>query len=70
MTSPVVAAVVAVESGEMEQAEAVMGVSPGDIEDLLHAKMTNNSSAPVIAHGVAASPGAASGRVCFTVDAV
>ena len=70
MTSPVVAAVVAVERGEMEQAEAVMGASPRDIEDLLHAKMTGDSSAPVVAHGVAASPGAASGRVCLSVDAV
>ncbi|MCY3911208.1 MAG: PEP-utilizing enzyme [bacterium] len=70
MTSPVVAAVRAVERGEMKQAEAVMGVSPGDVEDLLHAKMTDDSSAPVVAHGVAASPGAASGRVCLTVDAV
>ena len=70
MTSPVVAAVSAVERGEMEQAEAVMGVAPDDIEDLLHAKMTADSSAPVVAHGVAASPGAASGRVCLTVDAV
>ncbi|MCY3575930.1 MAG: PEP-utilizing enzyme [bacterium] len=70
MTSPVVAAVRAVERGEMKQTEAVMGVSPGDVEDLLHAKMTDDSSAPVVAHGVAASPGAASGRVCLTVDAV
>ena len=70
MTSPVVAAVNAVGRGEMEQAEAVMGVSPIDIEDLLHAKMADGPSGPVVAHGVAASPGAASGRVCLSVDAV
>ncbi|MXZ79686.1 MAG: hypothetical protein F4Z06_15595 [Acidimicrobiia bacterium] len=70
MTSPVVAAVNAVGRGEMEQAEAVMGVSPIDIEHLLHAKMADGPSGPVAAHGVAASPGAASGRVCLSVDAV
>ena len=70
MTSPVVAAVNAVGRGEMEQAEAVMGVSPIDIEDLLHAKMADGPSGPVAAQGVAASPGAASGRVCLSVDAV
>lgn len=70
MSSSVVAAVSAVERGEIEKAEAVMGVSPNLIEDLLHAKMAGDSSAPVVAHGVAASPGAASGRVCLTVDAV
>ena len=70
MTSPVVAAVDAVGRGEMEQAEAVMGVSPIDIEDLLHAKMVDGPLGPVAAHGVAASPGAASGRVCLSVDAV
>ena len=70
VTSPVVAAVKAVGRGEMEQTEAVMGVSPVDIEDLLHAKMADGPAGPVAAHGVAASPGAASGRVCLSVDAV
>ena len=70
MTSPIVAAVSAVGRGEMEQVEAVMGVSPDDVENLLHAKIAGDSSAPAVAHGVPASPGAASGRVCLTVDAV
>ena len=70
MTSPVVAAVLAVERGEIDRAEAVRRVAPGDVEDLLHAQMTDGPSAPVAAHGVAASPGAASGRVCLSVDAV
>ena len=70
MTSPVVAAVLAVEGGEIDRAEAVRRVAPGDVEDLLHAQMTDGPSAPVAAHGVAASPGAASGRVCLSVDAV
>ena len=70
MTSPVVAAVQAVERGEIDRAEAVRRVAPGDVEDLLHAKMTDGPSAPVAAHGVAASPGAASGRLCLSVDAV
>ena len=70
MTSPIVAAVRAVERGEMDRDEAVRGVSPGDVEELLHAQLADGMSSPVAAHGVAASPGAASGRVCLTVDAV
>lgn len=70
MTSPIVAAVQAVERGELERADAVLAVVPGDVEDLLHAKMADGSSGPVVARGVAASPGAASGLVCLSVDAV
>lgn len=70
MTSPVVAAVQAVERGELDRTEAVLGVAPDDVEHLLHAKMTDGPSAPAAAHGVPASPGAASGRVCLSVDAV
>ena len=70
MTSPIVAAVQAVDCGDMERADAVRAVAPNDVEDLLHAKMVDDSSAPVAAHGVGASPGAASGRVCLSVDAV
>lgn len=70
VTSPVVAAVQAAESGDIERAEAVSGISPGDVEDLLHAQMADGLSSPVAAHGVAASPGAASGRVCLSVEAV
>ncbi|MDE0216838.1 MAG: PEP-utilizing enzyme [bacterium] len=70
MTSPIVAAVQAVERGGMDRAEAVRGVCCDDVEDLLHATLTGGSSTPVVARGVAASPGAASGRVCLSVDAV
>lgn len=70
MTSPIVAAVQAEERGELGRADAVLGVTADDVEDLLHAKMIDSSSALVAAHGVAASPGAASGRVCLSVDAV
>lgn len=70
MTSPVVAAVHAAERGELDRTEAVLGVAPDDVEHLLHAKMTDGPSAPAAAHGVPASPGAASGRVCLSVDAV
>ncbi len=70
MTSAVVAAVQAVERGGLGRAEAVLGVAPGDVEDLLHAKLADGPPAAVAARGVAASPGAASGRVCLSVDAV
>ncbi|WP_419926421.1 putative PEP-binding protein [Candidatus Poriferisocius sp.] len=70
MTSPVVAMVQAAERGDLDRTEAVLRVSPDDVEHLLHAKMTDGPSAPVAARGVAASPGAASGRVCLTVDSV
>lgn len=69
MPSPIIAAVRAVERGELAEHEAVLSVDPGDVEDLLHAKMLDGPSVPVAAHGVAASPGAASGRMCLTVDA-
>ena len=70
MTSPVVAAVQAVERCELDRTDAVLGVAPADVEHLLHPKMTDAVSAPVAARGVAASPGAASGRVCLSVAAV
>ncbi len=70
MSSPVVAAVRAVERGDADRTEAVLGVAPDDVEAVLHARMTNDQAGPVAAQGVAASPGAASGRVCFTVDSV
>ncbi len=69
MTGPVVAAVRAVERGDIERVEAVRQVSPADVDDLLHARVAENPSGPVVARGVGASPGAASGRVCMTVEA-
>ena len=70
MSSPVVAAVQAAERGEIDRAEAVRRVAPAEVEQLLHAQMADGPSAQVLARGVAASPGAASGRVCLSVDAV
>ncbi|WP_419919918.1 putative PEP-binding protein [Candidatus Poriferisocius sp.] len=65
-----VAAVRAVERGDIQRVEAVRRVSPGDVEDLLHARIAGDPAGPVAARGVAASPGAASGRVCLSVEAV
>ena len=70
MTNSVVAAVQAAERDELDRTDAVRAVTCADVEQLLHAQMADAPSARVLTRGVAASPGAASGRVCLSVDAV
>ncbi len=48
--------------------EALMRLAPEDLDQLLHPRIDPAADALVIAHGLAASPGAASGQVVFTAD--
>ena len=48
--------------------EAVLRLDPNSLDTLLHPTLDNNEKINVIANGLPASPGAASGKVVFTSD--
>jgi len=48
--------------------EAVLRIDPNSLDTLLHPTLDENSSINVIANGLPASPGAASGKVVFTSE--
>ena len=48
--------------------EAVLRLDPGSLDTLLHPTLDENGKINVIAKGLPASPGAASGKVVFTSD--
>jgi pyruvate, orthophosphate dikinase len=48
--------------------EAILRVDPGALDQLLHPTLDPDAPRDVIAKGLPASPGAASGRVAFTAD--
>ena len=48
--------------------EAVLRINPNSLDTLLHPTLDEKSSINVIANGLPASPGAASGKVVFTSD--
>ena len=48
--------------------EAVMRIEPGSLDTLLHPTLDEKSSVNVIASGLPASPGAASGKVVFSSE--
>ena len=50
------------------EAEAVMRVDPASLDQLLHPTLDPDAKKEVIASGLAASPGAATGEVVFTAD--
>ncbi len=54
------------ESGAISRDEALLRVNPGDLEQLLHPKVDPKAARTVIAKGLPASPGAATGEVVFT----
>ena len=58
------------EEGLLTRAEAVCKVEPRHLEQLLHPQFKDPEAmaAHVLAHGLAASPGAAVGRVVFTAS--
>ncbi|TDA70195.1 MAG: pyruvate, phosphate dikinase [Clostridia bacterium] len=58
-----------VEEGLITKKEALMRVHPDQISQLLHRGVDPNAKLEVIATGLPASPGAASGRVVFSADA-
>jgi pyruvate,orthophosphate dikinase len=57
-----------VEEGLIDDKEAIMRVSPDQVDQLLHPMIDPRAELNVIAKGLPASPGAASGKVVFTAD--
>ena len=58
-----------VDEGAIGPEEAVMRIEPEALEQLLHPTLDPDAERDVIARGLPASPGAASGRIVFTADA-
>ncbi len=54
------------EDGVISREDAVLRVQPGGLSEMLHRQIDPNAPRTVIAHGMAASPGAATGRLVFT----
>ena len=59
-----------VEEGMIDEKEAVLRVEPNQLDQLLHPNFDTTAlkAAKVVAKGLAASPGAAAGKVVFTAD--
>jgi pyruvate,orthophosphate dikinase len=57
-----------VKEGLIDKREAVMRVEPEQLEQLLHPTIDPSAKAEVVASGLAASPGAATGKVVFNVE--
>ncbi|MEM1364843.1 MAG: PEP-utilizing enzyme, partial [Pseudomonadota bacterium] len=55
--------------GILSEREAIMRIPPALIEELLHPTVDPNAQANVLAHGIAASPGAVSGQIVFNSSA-
>ncbi len=55
--------------GVISHAEAVQRIEPSSLDQLLHPTIDPDAERDVIARGLPASPGAASGRVVFTAEA-
>jgi pyruvate, orthophosphate dikinase len=54
--------------GVLSETEAVMRVEPAQLDQLLHPRLDPDAERKVIARGLPASPGAASGRIVFSAD--
>jgi pyruvate, orthophosphate dikinase len=61
-------AVSMVEEGRIGRDEAIRRIEPDSLEQLLHPMLDPAAKTTVIAHGLPASPGAASGKVVFSAD--
>ena len=59
-------AVALAEDGVIPREEAVMRVEPAALSELLHRQIDPNAVRDVIVQGIAASPGAATGRIVLT----
>src|SRR5690606_29076721 len=57
-----------VDEGLIDQGEAVLRVDPNQIVQLLHPRLDPDAEAVVLAKGLPASPGAASGKLVFDPD--
>jgi pyruvate,orthophosphate dikinase len=63
------AAVDMVDEGLISREDAVARIEPGQLEQLLHPMLDPDANYEVVAHGLNASPGAASGKVVFDAAA-
>jgi pyruvate,orthophosphate dikinase len=61
-------AVSLVEEGVISREEAIGRIEPASLDQLLHPTLDPKAKTPVLARGLPASPGAASGRVVFTAE--
>ncbi|RLE14941.1 pyruvate, phosphate dikinase [Candidatus Aerophobetes bacterium] len=57
-----------VEEGLISKEEAILRIDPAQIEQLLHRRIDPEAKVEVLARGLPASPGAATGSVVFTAD--
>ncbi len=57
-----------VREGLIDERTAVLRVAPSQLDQILHPSLDPNAKKTVIAKGLPASPGAASGEVVFTAD--
>ena len=61
-------AVSLVEEGVIDREEAVRRIDPASLDQLLHPMLDPTAKTTVLARGLPASPGAASGKVVFSAD--
>ncbi|MBV9824186.1 MAG: pyruvate, phosphate dikinase, partial [Alphaproteobacteria bacterium] len=61
-------AVSLVEEGRIGRDEAIRRIEPESLDQLLHPMLDPNAKTTVLAHGLPASPGAASGKIVFSAD--
>jgi pyruvate, orthophosphate dikinase len=57
-----------VNEGLISEEEALLRIQPDMLEQLLHPRLDPDAKAEVLAHGLPASPGAASGKMVFDAD--
>jgi pyruvate,orthophosphate dikinase len=57
-----------VQEGVIDQEEAVRRIEPASLDQLLHPTLDPKAKTTVLARGLPASPGAASGKVVFSAD--
>ncbi|MBV8508116.1 MAG: pyruvate, phosphate dikinase, partial [Alphaproteobacteria bacterium] len=57
-----------VEEGVIDREEAIRRIEPGSLDQLLHPMLDRTAKTTVLARGLPASPGAASGKVVFSAD--
>ncbi|WGI20861.1 putative PEP-binding protein [Amylibacter sp. IMCC11727] len=62
-------AVTLVADGLRSKAEALLSVTPGSLTEMLHRQIDPKAEYGVLTHGIAASPGANSGKIVFTAEA-
>ena len=57
-----------VAEGLISKEEAVARIEPGSLDQLLHPTLDPNAERQIVARGLPASPGAASGKIVFSAD--